>query len=101
MRIRSLAALLVVAATSGAALAQTGMDVHGLKSNESGVVGDKLEPGASSFTEGQVRDKFEQMGFGEVTDLRKDDQGIWRGSARHAGKELRIGLDYKGHVAAE
>ncbi|HEV7440236.1 MAG TPA: hypothetical protein VGN94_11515 [Methylobacterium sp.] len=66
-----------------------------------GSVGQKLEPGANSFTEGQVKDRFAKMGFGEVKDLKKDDQGIWRGMASHAGKDVSIGMDYKGNVAAQ
>ncbi|KAB1075105.1 hypothetical protein [Methylobacterium planeticum] len=66
-----------------------------------GTVGAKLETGANSFTEGQVKDRFAKMGFGEVKDLKKDDQGIWRGMATHAGKEVSIGMDYKGNVAAQ
>ena len=57
--------------------------------------------GANSFTETQVRERFGRMGFGEVKDLRKDDTGIWRGTAQHAGKSVSIGLDYKGNVAAQ
>ena len=57
--------------------------------------------GANSFTEGQVKDRFAKMGFAEVKDLKKDDQGIWRGMASHAGKDVSIGMDYKGNVAAQ
>ena len=94
-------AVLLSAAGAAPSLAQGGVDPHNMKSNEQGAVGNKLEPGANSFTETQVKDKFSQMGFGEVTDLRKDDQGIWHGKAQHAGKELSIGMDYKGNVAAQ
>jgi len=66
-----------------------------------GVVGEPLQAGANSFTEGQVRERFAKMGFNEVTDLKKDERGIWRGTAMHAGKAVTIGLDYKGAVAAE
>jgi putative membrane protein len=59
----------------------------------------KLEPGANSFTEGQARTRLEKSGFTEVKDLKKDDQGIWRGTAQHAGKAVQIGLDFKGNVA--
>ncbi|MER2265379.1 hypothetical protein [Methylobacterium oxalidis] len=74
--------------------ATTGTAAHG-------AVGEKLEPGANSFTEGQVKERFAKMGFGEVKDLKKDDQGIWHGKAVHAGKEVSIGMDYKGNVAAQ
>lgn len=65
-----------------------------------GSVGQPLEPGANSFTEAQVKERFATMGFGEVKDLRKDESGVWRGTAAHAGKPVAIGMDYKGNVAA-
>lgn len=95
----ALAVLLTVSVSSS--IAAPSVDPHGMKSDPHGAVGERLEAGSNSFTEAQVRKKFEEMGFGEVTDLHKDDQGIWRGKAVHAGKELSIGLDYKGNVAAE
>ncbi|MGU3539422.1 hypothetical protein [Methylobacterium sp. A54F] len=69
--------------------------------NGQGAVGEPLQPGANSFTEAQVKERFAKMGFGEVTDLTKDDQGIWRGRANHAGRQLTIGMDYRGNVAAQ
>lgn len=66
-----------------------------------GSVGQPLETGSNSFTEGQVKERFAKMGFGEVKDLRKDESGVWRGTAQHAGKPVTIGMDYKGNVAAQ
>jgi hypothetical protein len=66
-----------------------------------GAVGEPLQPGANSFTEAQVRERFAKMGFAEITDLKKTDQGIWQGTAIHAGKQVRIGMDYRGNVAAQ
>jgi len=59
----------------------------------------QLEPGANSFTEGQARSRMEQAGFQNVRELRKDDQGIWRGKAMQGGREVTVGFDYKGNVA--
>lgn len=61
----------------------------------------KLEPGANSFTEGEVRSRLGKAGFTDVKDLKKDDQGIWRGKAMHGGKSVSVGLDFKGNVAAQ
>jgi len=98
-----LAALLAVPLTLGAAQgrahAQTPAPDDGNAAH--GAVGQPLKSGANSFTEGQVRERFAKMGFNEVTDLKKDDQGIWRGTAMHAGKSVSIGMDYKGDVAAQ
>lgn len=60
-----------------------------------------LEPGANSFTEAQVRSRLEEAGFKDVADLRKDDQGIWRGRATQNGRQVTIGLDYKGNVSTQ
>jgi peptidase YpeB-like protein len=55
--------------------------------------------GANSFTEGQARDRAVAHGFGHVGDLKKDDDGIWRGQATgDDGKQVEIAVDYKGNV---
>jgi hypothetical protein len=89
-------ALLALAA--GSASAQTPGEAA--RPDGHGMVGEPLESGANSFTEAQVRERFGRMGFGEIRDLKKTDQGIWEGIATHAGKEVRIGMDYRGNVAA-
>jgi hypothetical protein len=108
----ALAAILTLAG-AGIAAAQTSPAAPGTKTETNvkadpqsdgaphGSVGQTLESGANSFTEGQVKERFAKMGFGEVKDLKKDDQGIWRGMAIHAGKPVSIGMDYKGNVAAQ
>ena len=60
-----------------------------------------LENGANSFTEGQAKSRLEGAGLMTVTDLRKDDQGVWRGKAMRDGKAVTVGFDYKGNIAAE
>jgi protein CpxP len=60
-----------------------------------------IQPGANSFTEGQARSRIEAQGFNDVTDLRKDDQGIWRGKAMRDGKSANVMLDFKGNVATQ
>src|SRR5204862_7748822 len=37
--------------------------------------------GRNSFTEGEAKSRIEKMGFSSVTNLKKDDQGVWRGRA--------------------
>lgn len=59
-----------------------------------------LEKGANSFTEGQVRTRLEGAGFTNVTELAKDNDGIWRGKAMRDGKSMTVGFDYKGNIAA-
>lgn len=60
-----------------------------------------LEAGANSFTEAQVRSRLEEAGFKDVADLRKDDQGIWRGRANQNGRQVTVGFDYKGNVSTQ
>ena len=60
-----------------------------------------LEKGANSFTGGQAKSRLEGAGFNEVSDLTKDDQGIWRGTAMRDGKKVQVGFDYKGNISAQ
>jgi periplasmic protein CpxP/Spy len=60
-----------------------------------------LEQGANSFTEGQVRTRLEGAGLSNVTELRKDDQGIWRGRAMRSGQTVTVGFDYKGNIGVQ
>ncbi|MGH1591771.1 hypothetical protein ACRBEV_29515 [Methylobacterium phyllosphaerae] len=61
----------------------------------------KLEKGANSFTEGEARSRLDKAGFKDAKDLKKDDQGIWRGTAMRGGKSVAVGLDFKGNVAEQ
>ncbi len=78
----------------------TGSDV-----NASGTVNvvamSALEKGANSFTEGQAKSRISSAGFTNVSDLKKDDQGVWRGTAMRNGKSQQIGFDYKGNIGAQ
>ncbi len=58
--------------------------------------------GANSFTEGQAKDRA--MGHGgveSVSGLKKDDDGIWRGTGTLDGKTVEIAVDYKGNVVTK
>ena len=59
------------------------------------------QAGANSFTEAQAKDRMEQAGFKEVMGLRKDDQGIWRASAKQGDKQVNVSLDFRGNVVAQ
>ena len=54
--------------------------------------------GSNSFTENQAKDRIAQRGYSNVSDLQKDNDGIWRGHAQHSGSDVQVWLDYKGNV---
>lgn len=54
--------------------------------------------GANSFTEGEAKSRIEARGFANVTQLRKDEQGIWRGKAQRDGAAVDVALDFQGNV---
>ena len=54
--------------------------------------------GANSFTEGQARGRIQDRGYTQVMDLKKDDQGVWRGMAMKDGKTVPVAVDYQGNV---
>lgn len=54
--------------------------------------------GRNSFTEGQAKSKIEQAGYTNVSDLKKDDNGIWRGKASKSGKPTAVSVDFQGNV---
>jgi hypothetical protein len=56
--------------------------------------------GANSFTEGQARDRALARGYTDVTGLKKDDDGIWRGTATMEGKSVGVAIDFKGNVVS-
>lgn len=78
------------------------------RTNESGNAAVRLDDGtrtanapaagANSFTEGQAKSRIEAAGFTNVTDLKKDDQGVWRGQAQKSGQQVSVALDYQGNV---
>jgi hypothetical protein len=54
--------------------------------------------GRNSFTEGEAKSRIEKMGFSDVSDLNKDDNGVWRGRAIKDGKTVDVSVDYQGNV---
>jgi hypothetical protein len=57
--------------------------------------------GANSFTEGEAKSRIESRGFTNVSELKKDDNGIWRGKAQQNGRNVNVALDFQGNVIAE
>ncbi|MBV9861164.1 MAG: PepSY domain-containing protein [Alphaproteobacteria bacterium] len=60
-----------------------------------------LKPGANSFTASQARRRIEREGYTKVSQLHKDQNSIWQAQAMKDGHPVRVGLDYRGHVAEQ
>ena len=56
--------------------------------------------GANSFTEGQAKSRIESKGYTNVSGMKKDDKGVWRGTAMRDGKSVDVSLDFEGNVVA-
>ncbi|MDQ2761954.1 MAG: hypothetical protein M3Y22_00130 [Pseudomonadota bacterium] len=54
--------------------------------------------GSNSFTMGEAKSRLEKNGFSNVSDLRKDANGVWRGNAQKSGSPTAVWLDYKGNT---
>ena len=61
----------------------------------------QLESGASAFTESQARARIQAVGFQQIAELTKDENGIWRAKARLGERSATVGLDHKGNIAAQ
>ena len=57
--------------------------------------------GANSFSEGEARRRMEAGGYQGVNALRKDDGGVWRGTATKDRRPAQVWLDYKGNVGQD
>ena len=57
--------------------------------------------GSNSFTEGQAKSRIESNGYSNVSELRKDDKGVWRGKAMKDGRSMGVSLDFQGNVTAQ
>ncbi|MCA1868495.1 PepSY domain-containing protein [Agrobacterium genomosp. 3] len=57
--------------------------------------------GKNSFTESQAKTRIEEAGYTNVTALKLDDQGVWRGTATKDGASTDVALDFQGNVTAK
>ena len=57
--------------------------------------------GANSFSMREARRRIVMHGFTQVADLRKDRNGVWRGTAMMQGNKAIVWLDYKGNVGQQ
>lgn len=91
---------LLAAMTSFAALAQTSTTSP---KPSPGADADKNAPlpGANSFTESQAKSRIEAEGYSQVTGLKKDGNGVWRGTAMQGGKQVNVAVDYRGNITRQ
>jgi hypothetical protein len=54
--------------------------------------------GANSFTKAEALSRIEKAGYTHVSDLAKDKDGIWRGTANNGSAIVPVALDYQGNV---
>ena len=54
--------------------------------------------GRNSFTEDQAKERIGAAGFTAVSALKKDDDGVWRGTATKAGTSSDVSVDFQGNV---
>ena len=57
--------------------------------------------GANSFSMGEARRRLESNGFEKVADLKKDNDGVWRGKGTKSGQQVDVWVDYKGNVGQQ
>jgi hypothetical protein len=101
---RSMLVLCAALLAATAAAAQTPAAQSGPANNAVNKSGennsDKPVAGRNSFTEGQAKSKIEGSGYSNVTDLKKDDNGVWRGKASKNGAQSSVSVDFQGNVNA-
>ncbi len=86
-------------ATSTAAPPQTGDSNQAVATTGANAI--QPAKGASSFTEGQARSRIEKEGFSKVADLKKDGDGVWRGTGMKGNASVGVWLDYKGNIGQQ
>jgi len=54
--------------------------------------------GSNSFTESQAKSRIEDAGYSNITELKKDDNGVWRGKGTKDGSAKNVSVDFQGNV---
>ena len=54
--------------------------------------------GANSFTMGEAKSQLEAKGYTHIQSLKKDQSGVWRGTATKDGVVGPVSVDYQGNV---
>ena len=91
--------LLASAAFAQGSLAPQGPQNAPVKAMKQNISGTPIA-GANSFTMAQAKSQIEGKGYTNVAGLKKDDKGVWRGTATMNGNSGPVSLDYQGNVNA-
>jgi hypothetical protein len=93
--------LIVVAAitslTAGAALAQDAKQPTNPPTTRTQPA-TPTTPSSAAITETQAKARIEAQGFTNVSELKKDAQGMWNAKAMKDGKAVQLSLDARGQV---
>ena len=103
MRIITAAAVAAALLCAGAASAQTTADPNAGQNaavKDPKVASGAPSKGANSFTKKQAMGRMAKAGY-PVSDVAKDKDGLWHGSAMKDGKTVDVSLDFKGNVNAQ
>ena len=93
----TIALVMAGAATAQNPPAQSGPNNNAINSSAKNN-SDKPVAGRNSFTEGQAKSKIEDAGYTNVGELKKDDNGVWRGKASKGGSSTNVSVDFQGNV---
>ena len=85
----------------GTAPSTTAKDSNPAVQSRGGNDTDVPAKGANSFTEGQAKGRIEDRGYTSIVQLKKDDDGVWRGQAQKGGAPVQVWVDYKGNVGEQ
>ena len=58
-------------------------------------------PGRNRFTRGEAAKRIATAGYTNVSGLKKDNRGVWRGTAQKDGSQVGVALDYQGNVVSQ
>ena len=56
-------------------------------------------PSTAAMTETQAKARIEAQGYANVSELRKDAQGMWTARAMKDGKSHQLSLDTRGQIS--
>lgn len=100
---RSMIAIAAIATlTAGAALAQYGAKAPAsppaAQTQTQTKATTPATPNAAVTTETQAKARIESQGFTNVSEIKKDAQGMWSAKAMKDGKSVQVSLDARGQV---